>query len=144
MSTTQIAPFGPLVLRLGLAAVFFAHSLTKLFVFTLPGTARFFEAHGFPGWTAYPVTALEFFGAVTLLLGFQTRATALVLVAVLFGALKVHAPNGWMFDHAGGGWEYVAFLMVALSAQAMLGSGAYALSLKPLELSRASAARSLP
>ena len=32
-----------------------------------------------------------------------------------------------MFTNAGGGWEYVAFLLVALGAQALLGSGAYAL-----------------
>ncbi|WP_394847869.1 DoxX family protein [Pendulispora brunnea] len=136
----RLSALGPTALRLGLAAVFFAHSYAKLFVFTLPGTAQFFEAHGFPGWTAYPVTAAELLGGVALLLGVRTRIVAAALIAVLLGALRVHAPNGWMFSNAGGGWEYVAFLIAALGAQVLLGGGAYALrSANP-----ASDARSLP
>ena len=42
------------------------------------------------------------------------------------GALIVHPPNGWMFSGEGGGWEHVAFLMIALGAQALLGDGALA------------------
>jgi putative oxidoreductase len=40
----------------------------------------------------------------------------------------VHWANGWSFTAAGGGWEYVAFLIVALVAQALLGDGALAVS----------------
>ena len=49
---------GALVLRLGLGVVMLAHGLTKVFVFTLPGTAAFFESVGYPGPLAYPVTAI--------------------------------------------------------------------------------------
>jgi putative oxidoreductase len=42
---------------------------------------------------------------------------------VTFGALLPHASNGWMFSNPGGGWEYVAFLIAALSAQLLLGKG---------------------
>ncbi len=115
--------FAPTVLRLGLAAVFLAHAWAKVSLFTLPGTAAFFEQHGFPGWTAYPVFAIELAGAVALALGFQVRATAAILAVVMVGALVPHVHNGWMFTNAGGGWEYVAFLLVALAAQGMLGAG---------------------
>jgi putative oxidoreductase len=45
----------------------------------------------------------------------------------MFGALSVHLPNGWMFTNSGGGWEYVAFLIVALVAQAFAGAGAFSI-----------------
>lgn len=116
----------PTALRAALGVVFLAHAYAKAFLFTLPGTAAFFAAHGFPGWTAYPVFALELFGGLALLAGFQVRAAALALIPVMLGALVPHAGNGWMFTNPGGGWEYVAFINVALIAQALLGSGAYA------------------
>ncbi|MBJ6765002.1 DoxX family protein [Myxococcaceae bacterium JPH2] len=115
------------LLRGALGAVFLAHAYAKLFLFTLPGTAQFFEAHGFPGWTAYPVFIVELLGGLALLAGFRTRWVALGLIPVMLGALKPHLGNGWMFSSAGGGWEYVAFLIVALAAQALLGSGLYSL-----------------
>jgi putative oxidoreductase len=119
--------FGPLLLRIGLGAVFVAHAYAKAFVFTFPGTRAFFEASGFPGWTAYPVFALELAGGVALLLGFKTRFAALLLMPVMLGALKPHLANGWMFTAPGGGWEYVAFLLFSLGTQVLIGGGAYAL-----------------
>ena len=118
---------GATLLRLGLGAVFLAHAFAKLFIFTLPGTVQFFAAHGFPGWTAWPVFAAELLGGVLLVLGFQTRLVSLGLIPVMVGALLVHLPHGWMFTGNGGGWEYVAFLIVALGAQVLLGDGALAL-----------------
>jgi putative oxidoreductase len=40
----------------------------------------------------------------------------------------VHGKAGFFFNNANGGWEYPAFWIVALVAQALLGDGAYALS----------------
>ncbi|MCI1011346.1 DoxX family membrane protein, partial [Pseudomonas oryzihabitans] len=54
--TDRTSSYAPLLLRLALGAMFLAHGLTKLLVFTLPGTAGFFASVGFPGWLAYPVT----------------------------------------------------------------------------------------
>ena len=124
----RYVPFAGLTLRVALGGVMLAHGLAKIFVFTLPGAAGFFEAHGFPGWTAYPVTALEILGGAMLVAGVYTRLAAAVLIPVMLGALLVHAPNGWMFTNPGGGWEYVAFLIAALLAQSLLGDGAWALS----------------
>ena len=127
-TSRQQAQYAALVLRVALGVVFVAHALMKVIVFTLPGTAQFFEAHGFPAWTAYPVTLVELLGGTLLIAGLHTRAIALGLIPVLLGALTVHWANGWSFTAAGGGWEYVAFLIVALVAQALLGDGALAVS----------------
>ncbi len=126
-SLARRAPLGPLALRLGLGAVFIAHAYAKLALFTLPGTAQFFAANGFPGWTAYPVFAAELLGGVALLLGLGTRAVSLALIPIMVGAFATHAQNGWMFTNPGGGWEYPGFLIAALAAQAFAGAGAFAL-----------------
>jgi putative oxidoreductase len=119
------AELAPVILRGALGLVFLGHAYAKLAVFTLPGTAQFFEAHGFPGWTAYPVFLLELLGGVLLLLGIQVRLVAALLIPVMLGALGPHWSNGWMFTNQGGGWEYVAFLIAALFSQLLLGPGAW-------------------
>lgn len=124
----QTAQYGALALRIGLGVVFIAHGLLKLLVFTPAGTASFFEAQGFPGWTAYPVMIIELVGGAAMILGFYTRIWALLFVGVLIGASTVHFPNGWSFDKAGGGWEYPVFLILASFVQLLLGNGAFALS----------------
>jgi putative oxidoreductase len=118
---------GATVLRVALGTVFLGHAFAKAFLFTFPGTVQFFEANGFPGWSAYPVFALELAGGLALLAGFRTRLVALGLMPVMLGALKPHVGNGWMFTNAGGGWEYVAFLIAALGVQVLLGGGLFAL-----------------
>lgn len=116
-----------LLLRLGLGTMFLAHGLLKIFVFTLPGTAGFFEQVGFPGWTAYIVTFAEIIGGVLLIAGVAVRAVSVALVPVLLGATFVHFGYGWVFSNANGGWEYPAFLTLAAVVQALLGPGSFAL-----------------
>ena len=118
---------GITLLRIALGAMFLAHGLLKLLVFTLPGTAGFFESVGFPGFLAYLVTPAEVLGGIALLAGFRTRLVAAALIPVLLGATAVHAGNGWTFSAPNGGWEYPAFLAAAALAQALLGDGRYAL-----------------
>ena len=118
---------GIALLRVTLGVMFIAHALLKIVVFTLPGTAAFFESVGLPGILAYVVTPLELFGGVALVLGLKTRWVSLALVPVLIGAATVHAGNGWVFSAPNGGWEYPVYLTIAAMAQALLGSGALAL-----------------
>jgi putative oxidoreductase len=127
VSGAEPAARAALLLRVSLGVVFLAHAGLKLFGYTLAGTAAYFAAHGFPAWMAYPVFAAELVGGAALLLGVGTRWAALALVPVMLGALTVHWPNGWSFTAPEGGWEYVAFLVVALVVQAVLGDGAWAL-----------------
>jgi putative oxidoreductase len=127
MIDARTAPYAALILRIGLGVMFIAHGLTKWLVFTLPGTAEFFASVGFPGWTAYPVTALEVLGGVALIAGVYVRPLAAVLTIELLAAASVHVSNGWMFANKDGGWEYPVFLAVASAALALLGEGAFAL-----------------
>lgn len=123
--------YAALILRIALGAMFLAHGLLKVLVFTLPGTVGFFEQVGFPGWTAYIVTFAEIGGGILLLAGFAVRAVSIALVPILLGATFVHLGNGWVFSNANGGWEYPAFLTIAAVVQALLGPGAYALQRAP-------------
>ncbi len=118
-----------LLLRLALGTMFVAHGLLKVMVFTLPGTAGFFEQVGFPGWLAYPVTFAEIGGGILLIAGVAVRQVAIGLIPVLLGALYVHFGAGWVFSNPNGGWEYPAFLVVAAVVQALLGPGSFALRL---------------
>lgn len=129
MKDIDLAPYGALVLRIALGVMFIAHSVyLKAMVFTLPGTAQFFQSIGLPAALAYAVFAAEAIGGVLLILGVKTRIVAALLVPVLIGATWAHAGNGWLFTNKGGGWEYPLFLVFAAGAQAMIGSGAYALT----------------
>ncbi len=130
MIETRTAPYAALLLRVSLGLMFIAHSvLLKLVVFSLPGTAQYFGSLGLPPALAYLVFAAEAVGGLALILGIQTRWVAAALIPVLLGATWVHAGNGWVFSNAGGGWEYPAFLIVALVVQMLLGDGAHALRL---------------
>lgn len=115
------------LLRSGLGVMFIAHALLKYFVFTLPGTAQFFESLGLPGVLGYATFAAELIGGVMLVLGVHARAAALALVPVLIGATWAHAGNGWMFSAPKGGWEYPAFLTLAAVVVVLLGEGRFAL-----------------
>lgn len=128
--TTDPAEWGAALLRVSLGVMFLAHSvLLKLHTYTLPGTARFFEGVGLPGWLAYATFAAEAVGGLLLVLGVRARRVALALSPVLLGAVfAVHLPNGWVFTAPGGGWEYPAYLFVLCIAQALLGDGAAALA----------------
>ncbi|MFC7515409.1 DoxX family protein [Herbaspirillum sp. GCM10030257] len=115
-------------LRITLGIALLAHGLLKVFVFTMPGTVGFFASQGFPGWMAYPVTAIELLAGAAMIVGFHSRVAAVVSLPVLLGALSVHIGNGWLFTAKNGGWEYPAFLVASAVVVALLGDGALALS----------------
>ena len=126
MNNEQLTANGTALLRITLGIAAIAHGLLKVFVFTLPGAAGFFESLGLPGFLAYVTVAVEVVGGIALVAGFQTRLVSLAMVPILLGATWAHAGNGWVFSNQGGGWEYPLFWAVVLVVQAMLGSGAYA------------------
>ena len=119
---------GALVLRLALGTMFIAHALLKYYVFTLPGTAQFFQSLGLPGALAYFTFFAELAGGVLILAGLFGRYVSAALIPVLLGATWAHVGNGWVFTAPNGGWEYPAFLAAAALAHALIGDGAYALS----------------
>ncbi len=126
-AASMAADLGITLLRVSLGVMWVSHALLKLLVFTLPGTARFFDSVGFPGWLAYPVFAAELIGGLMLVLGVYARQVSLALLPVMLAAASVHLGNGWVFTSAGGGWEYPAFLAVASVVLWLVGDGAGAL-----------------
>ena len=122
---SRLESFGPTVLRVALGIVFLAHSAyLKVVVYTMPGTAGYFESIGLPGFTAYVVMLLEVIGGAMLILGVRVREVAAVLAVVALGATWAHSGAGWLFSNEGGGYEYPLFLAAACIAQALMGSGA--------------------
>jgi putative oxidoreductase len=129
MNEQRLQSLGAALLRVALGVMFLVHSLyLKLVVFTLPGTVKFYESLGLPGWGAHATILAEAAGGTLLVLGLRTREASAVLLPVLLGATWVHWKNGWLFTNAGGGWEYPVFLAAATVTQILLGNGAYALS----------------
>ena len=124
---TPNSDYAALLLRVTSGALFIAHGLMKVFVFTLPGTVGFFESLGLPGFLAYLTIIAEVGGGLALILGIATRAVSLALIPVLLGATWVHSGNGWVFSSEGGGWEFPLFWAIVQGAIALLGSGAFAL-----------------
>lgn len=116
---------GIAVLRISLGAMWVAHAGLKALVFTLPGTAKFFESVGFAGWLAYPVFAAELVGGTAIIAGLYSRQVSLLLTPVLAGAIWTHLPNGWVFTGAGGGWEYPVFLLMATIAHWLMDDGSF-------------------
>ncbi len=119
---------GTALLRISLGVIYIAHSLyLKLVIFTLPGTAGFFESLGLPAFLAYLTFAAEAIGGIALVLGYQARWVALALIPIALGATWAHSGAGWVFSNAGGGWEYPLFLAIATAVIALQGNGSLAL-----------------
>jgi putative oxidoreductase len=127
MIDTRTAPYAATLLRISLGAMFIAHALLKYFVFTLPGTVKFFESLGLPGPLAYITFAVELIGGLLILGGVYARWVALATVPILLGAAWAHAGNGWVFSAPNGGWEYPVFLVVIALVVGLLGDGKFAL-----------------
>lgn len=128
MRNPELVDVAALLLRLSLAMMFFAHAWLKIRVFTIPGTVKYFESLGVPGYFAYLTIAAEIGGGLLLLFGIGSRWVALALVPLIAGTIVlVHGRNGWLFSNKDGGWEYPAFWIVGLLVLAALGDGAAAL-----------------
>lgn len=125
---TDSRDYGIALLRLALGGLILVHGLTKLLVFTLPGTVGFFASLGLPAIAAYATVALEVGGGIALIAGLFVRPIALAQAVLMIGTIvTVHGANGFSFAAKGGGWEYPAFWAVALVVLALTGPGAFAL-----------------
>ncbi len=127
------ADYAATALRVSSGALFLAHGLLKVNVFTIAGTVGYFESLGLPALFAYLTILAELAGGAALILGVATRLVSLALIPVLLGATWAHAGNGWTFSSEGGGWEFPLFWVVVQAAVALLGSGAYALRIPVLQ-----------
>ena len=107
--------------------MFFLHGIGKVAVVGLSTVNASFISHGFPTWTNYAATFIEIVAGLTLVAGFHSRISALVLIPVALGITAYHFPNGWVFSNPDGGWEYPFLILVVLAAIFFLGGGKYAL-----------------
>jgi putative oxidoreductase len=108
----------PLLVRLGLAAIFLYHGLDLVANHawgtdwnpSLPIPVQVAVAWG------------ELLGGVAMLLGFLTRPAAVGLAIIMAGAIAtVHWPHG--FDIRNQGWEYNFAILVLCGAAFLLGGG---------------------
>lgn len=127
MVDLRFAPYALALLRVSMGVLFVAHALLKYAVFTMPGFAGFLGKIGLPAALAWPIFLAELIGGVMLIVGVQARLVSAALLPILFGALWVHLPNGWLFSAPNGGWEFVAFWIAASIAHILAGDGALAL-----------------
>lgn len=126
----------PLILRLTLAVVMFAHGAQKVPGWFgghgLKGTLAFFAKSGIPAPLALLAIAAEFLGPVGLALGLLTRVAALGIACVMLVAIvTVHTPHGffmnWTGNQKGEGFEFHLLALGIAVALIIGGAGLWSL-----------------
>lgn len=129
METSNKVMYATALLRVSLGLMFVAHSyILKYKIYSLAGTAGYFESIGLPGLLAYVVFWAELAGGILLIAGVASRWVSAAMLPILAGAVWAHAGNGWVFSFENGGWEYPLYLIVLCVAQILLGDGAFSLA----------------
>jgi putative oxidoreductase len=126
----------PLVLRLTLAVVIFAHGAQKALGWFggdgLRGTLDSLRKSGVPSPVAVLAIMAEFLGPLGLAVGLLTRVAALGIAAVMLGAiLTVHGRHGffmnWYGNQPGEGFEYHVLAIGLAVALVLNGAGVWSL-----------------
>ncbi len=126
----------PLVLRLTLAVVMFAHGAQKALGWFggsgLRGTLDLLRKSGVPSPVAVLAIMAEFLGPLGLAVGLLTRVAALGIAAVMLGAiLTVHRQHGffmnWYGNAQGEGFEYHVLVIGLAVALVLNGAGVWSL-----------------
>lgn len=133
------ADWAGLILRLVLALVIFPHGAQKMLGwfggYGYVGTMQYFTKQaGLPSPIAALVILTEFAGSIALAVGFGTRVAALLIAAVMVGAIvKVHRPNGFFMNWGGTreagqeGFEYHLLVLAIVAALLVTGGGAFSI-----------------
>ncbi|WP_445384606.1 DoxX family protein [Robiginitalea sp. IMCC44478] len=125
------------IARLSLGLVLFPHGAQKLLGlfggYGYSGTMDFFTAQmGLPGFVAFSVIMIEFFGSISLILGFLSRFWALSLAGMFIGIIyTTQLEHGffmnWFGNQAGEGYEY-SLLVIGLALSLVVnGSGKFSI-----------------
>ena len=130
MARGGLEPYGALVLRVVLGAVYIAHAYL---IMVVVGPAKFVEYQRalhipLPEIGVWYLIAAHGLGGILLILGLMVRWAALANIPTMAGALWfVHLQNGFFILGSKTGYEYVLVLLGATIAQALLGAGAFTL-----------------
>lgn len=130
MARAGLEPYGALVLRVVLGAIYIAHAYLALVVM---GPGKFAEYQRavhipLPEIGVWYVIVAHGLGGIMLVLGLLVRWAALANIPVMAGALWfVHLQQGFFILGSKNGYEYVLVLLGATIAQALLGAGAFTL-----------------
>lgn len=111
---------GFLLLRLGLATVFFFEGINKIKSFA--GTARFFASLGFAVPVLYFIIAVELIAAMVFLLGILSEWGCVIAIEMAVIIVKIRLPHGGL----GGALLELTILAAALTL-ALGGPGKYSL-----------------
>jgi putative oxidoreductase len=130
--------FVALFVRLTLGVCFTVHGVEKVFDGGAAELASTFDAHGFPAPVvlAWAVAFAELFAGITMLIGFFTTVSALIVIGLMAGAIVLHWNHGYSIRHQG--FEYHVALIALALASIALGPGmlAYRLQFKKEEQRR--------
>ncbi len=125
---------GLLIIRIMIGIVFLYYGSQKLFGLFgghgIKGTGGWFESIGVkPGIPAAVLSGLgEFASGILFILGLFLPVAAIIITIIMAGAIaKVHGSKG--FAAGAGGYEYNLMLIVVAIGIALIGPGAYAISL---------------
>jgi len=128
------ATLTPLIIRIVLGSVLFAHGAQKLLGwfngYGFSGTMNYFtETEGLPWIVGFAVILIEFFGPIALLLGVATRITGLAIAAVMTGVIITNFHTyffmNWFGSQKEEGYEFF-ILMIGMSLSLVVsGAGKY-------------------
>ena len=110
---------GIFLIRLAVAIVFLYHGIGKLI--NLDATIAFFGTLGLGPIFAYLVGLVEILGGISMLVGFGTQVTGLLLAVVMVGALTLVKLPG-----AFGKWEIDLVMLLLSLGLAFADNGKYA------------------
>lgn len=128
--------FALLLIRIGVAVVFFAHGAQKVLGWFggpgLPGFVSAMSRNGMPAAISYLVAFGELFGSLGLFFGVLTRVAAAGLALEMLGAVfLIHRSMGffmnWYGTQKGEGFEYSLTLACVLLSLVIAGAGDYSL-----------------
>ncbi len=127
-NSTRAKDWGLLAIRLGLGLIFVKHGFSKLtggiqtWQF-LGSQMKHFGITFAPAMWGFAAACAEFFGGISLLLGYLVRVSSLFLIFMMFVALTMHIKQGDSWARV----SHPAELMAVFVGLLLAGAGTYSL-----------------